>query len=192
MPTHTNKTTLLICLFLLLLIVTAFVSYRSGQNKSLPVISGRTRQQQGTEPAGISNDINILSQQQATETVPLLTDNVKKIVSVYDGDTFKIDLDCTEPVFCTNLSIRVNGVDTPELKTTDVCEKHKAEQAKQFTTNFLRAGKVKLSDCKRDKYFRLVCNVSVEGKNLADALISSGLAYPYYGKTKQHVNWCNR
>ena len=118
----------------------------------------------------------------------LLDENT--LASVYDGDTFRINLKCSNPLFCQNLPVRVNGIDTAELKTKNTCEKDAALKAKAFTTTFLKSGKIKLTNCKRGKYFRLVCDVEVNGRNLADELIKKGLAYPYDGGTKKKTNWC--
>ena len=56
-----------------------------------------------------------------------------KIVSVYDGDTFKVNLPCNFPIFCRNISVRVKNIDTPELKTQNKCEKAAAKRAKKLT-----------------------------------------------------------
>ena len=43
-----------------------------------------------------------------------------QVVDVYDGDTFKIDLPNMHPLFGDDISIRLFGVDTPEMRgTTD-------------------------------------------------------------------------
>jgi len=114
-----------------------------------------------------------------------------KIKSIYDGDTFKIDLACDTPLFCRDLGVRVKGIDTPEIKTKNACEKSKALEAKAFTTKFLSGGKLELKNCERDKYFRALCDVSVNGESLAQALISQGLAYSYDGKAKAKIEWCS-
>ena len=54
-----------------------------------------------------------------------------KVTSVYDGDTFKVKLPCSLPVVCDYISVRVRGVDAPEFKTKDSCEKKKAKEAKK-------------------------------------------------------------
>ena len=41
-----------------------------------------------------------------------------QIVDIYDGDTFKVDLPSQHPLFGADLSIRVFGIDTPEIKGT--------------------------------------------------------------------------
>lgn len=107
------------------------------------------------------------------------------IASVYDGDTFKINLNCSLAVYCEKVPVRVRGVDCAEMKGKTEKEKRKAQQAKAFTQAFLDQKPVTLSDCGRDKYFRLLCDVTNgEGKNLADELILRDLGYPYNGGTK--------
>lgn len=117
-----------------------------------------------------------------------------KVVSVYDGDTFKVNLPCTQDIFCRDMSVRVNGIDTPEMKTKSSCEKQKAKEAQALTKDILSKGPVILKNCQRDKYFRLLCDVSVLGKNqgynLSEELINANLAVEYHGETKAEVDWC--
>lgn len=110
-----------------------------------------------------------------------------EIISVYDGDTFKINLNCKEDVLCGNISVRVRGVDCPEIKGKTAKEKRLAQKAKTFTENFLSAAPVNLKNCGRDKYFRLLCDVEVNGADLGSELLRSGLAYPYDGGAKKDV-----
>lgn len=91
------------------------------------------------------------------------TENFYKVelVSVYDGDTFKVNLPCEYDIFCKKISVRVKGIDTPEIRTKDPCEKRMAKKAKAFTKEFLKSGPIILRKCEKDKYFRLLCDVSV-------------------------------
>lgn len=124
-----------------------------------------------------------LSQDENTPT-PASFEDVS-IASVYDGDTFKINLNCSLAVYCEKVPVRVLGVDTPEIKGKTEREKKLAQEAKAFTKNFLAQGPVSLSNCGRDKYFRLLCDVTNgQGKNLAQELIKAKLGYSYYGGTK--------
>ncbi|MDR1123314.1 MAG: thermonuclease family protein [Elusimicrobiota bacterium] len=111
--------------------------------------------------------------------------NKVAVASVYDGDTFKVYLSCSYAVFCKAIPIRVKGIDAPEIKTKNPEQKSAALKAQAFTKNFLNNGKVVLRNCERDKYFRLLCDVRAEGKNLAEELLKEGLAVPYDGGTKQ-------
>ncbi len=107
------------------------------------------------------------------------------VASVYDGDTFKINLNCSVAVYCEKVPVRVLGVDTPEIKGKTAKEKRLAQKAKAFTKNFLAQRPVSLTDCGRDKYFRLLCNVTNgQGQNLAQELIKRDLAYEYWGGKK--------
>ena len=110
------------------------------------------------------------------------------LVSVYDGDTFKVNLPCKEKILCKNILIRIKGIDTPEIKTKNIREKEKALAAKLFTEKLLFNGEIILRNCKRDKYFRLLCDVFIKKEKeeikLADKLLYSGLAVQYDGKTK--------
>lgn len=107
------------------------------------------------------------------------------VASVYDGDTFKINLNCSVAVYCEKVPVRVLGVDTPEIKGKTAKEKRLAQKAKAFTKNFLAQRPVSLSDCSRDKYFRLLCKVTNgQGQNLAQELIKRDLGYEYWGGKK--------
>lgn len=110
--------------------------------------------------------------------------NKVSLSSVYDGDTFKVYLACKYPVFCKAVPVRVRGVDCPEIRGGTPETKAAAKAAKKFTKNFLKSGKILLRNCGRDKYFRLLCDVKVNQKDLATALIENGHATLYNGGTK--------
>ena len=64
-------------------------------------------------------------------------------------------------------------------------EKLLARKAKKYAVAILREGKViTLENMHRGKYFRIVADVYVDGKNLAESLIQANLGVPYHGKTK--------
>ena len=107
------------------------------------------------------------------------------IASVYDGDTFKINLNCSLAVYCEKVPVRVRGVDTAEIKGQTEREKKNAQKAKEFTKEFLEQKPINLSNCGRDKYFRLLCDVTNgQGQDLAKELIKRDLGYSYQGGTK--------
>ena len=112
-----------------------------------------------------------------------------EVLSVYDGDTFKVNIPCDMKVFCEKVNVRVRGVDTPEIKGKTEREKELAQKARAFTQDFLKKKPIFLNNCGRDKYFRLLCNVSNNtGQDLAQALIQADLGYEYWGgaKSKQY------
>lgn len=128
---------------------------------------------------------SVTAGQSAPETFSSDTLENVQIVSIYDGDTFKINLDCSLAAYCDKVSVRVRGVDTPEMKGKTKREKELAQKAKAFTKDFLAQTPVTLRNCGRDKYFRLLCDVSnASGKDLAQELIKRDLGYAYDGGKK--------
>ena len=106
-----------------------------------------------------------------------------QIVDVYDGDTFKIDLPSQHPLFGDDLSIRVLGIDTPEMKGTSDEIKALANQAKNRTQELLReADLIVLKNLERGKYFRVVAEVWIDGESLGETLKEEGLAKDYDGE----------
>ncbi len=116
----------------------------------------------------------------AASNPPELT--VSQLVSVYDGDTFTVDLTCPYPLFCNEIPIRVLGIDTPEIRGGTEITKMVTRQARDFTDAFLRTGEIQLSELGRDKFFRIDASVSVNGVDLASELIKTGLAVAYNGE----------
>ena len=115
-----------------------------------------------------------------------------KYVRNYDGDTITFDIPNVNPLLGQNAKIRVYGIDSPEIKTHNKCEGKKALLAKRMVHNLLRkASIINLLNCKRGKYFRLVCDVEANGKSLSKYLLQYDLAYPYFGKKKAQIDWCN-
>lgn len=113
---------------------------------------------------------------------------VSKLISIQDGDTFKVDIDSYPPIIGKNISIRIANIDTPEIKSKDPEVRKKAYAAKDFIKNVLENGHVVfLKNIKRDKYFRILAEVEVDGKNLGTELINNKLALPYDGNKK--TNW---
>jgi endonuclease YncB( thermonuclease family) len=122
-------------------------------------------------------------------TVPITSDenlfilSPDQVVDVYDGDTFKIDLPNMHPLFGDDISIRLFGVDTPEMRGTTDEVKALAMQAQQVTEKALKgASKIELRNPQRGKYFRIVSEVWIDGESLADMLKGKGLAKDYDGE----------
>jgi endonuclease YncB( thermonuclease family) len=109
----------------------------------------------------------------------------------YDGDTVTFNIPRLHSLFGNKISVRINGLDTAEIRTNDSCEKKMAKVAQYFVESRLKKAKrVNLTNIKRGKYFRIVADIQYDGKDLKDEIIKSNLAYPYGGKTKRVINWC--
>jgi len=110
---------------------------------------------------------------------------VERVTSVYDGDTFRCDIAGWPAIIGERIGVRINGIDTPEMRDRRPKIRELARQAKMFTVQALRSAKrIELRDMKRGKYFRIVADVFVDGRSLADMLIETGLAKPYGGGKK--------
>ena len=131
--------------------------------------------------------LSIFSAQAAPEYGTVI---VSKVISVYDGDTFRVDIDSLPPIVGKNIPIRLNGVDTPEIQGKCQYEKDLALKARDFVRNKLaNAKEIKLTKLQRGKYFRVVADVMVDGVSLEQELLENKLAYKYTGGKKS--SWCN-
>ncbi|MFT2112208.1 thermonuclease family protein [Marinomonas sp. 2405UD68-3] len=114
---------------------------------------------------------------------------VSRVVSVYDADTFRVDIEGWPDIVGKNMPIRVKGVDAPEIRGKCVSEKKDAKVARDFTRSLLESGaRVELRNLKRGKYFRFLADVYIDNVLLSERLISNGLARPYDGGRRD--GWC--
>ncbi|WAJ71454.1 thermonuclease family protein [Catenovulum adriaticum] len=115
---------------------------------------------------------------------------VSELIRVYDGDTFTVNLADWPAIIGHEINVRVSGADTPEIRGKCHQEKQLAKQAKRFTLNTLSSAKqITLTQIQRDKYFRILAVVLIDGIDLADLLIQHNLAVRYQGGKKQNP-WC--
>ena len=118
------------------------------------------------------------------------TVTVSKVISVYDGDTFRVDIDSLPPIVGKNIPIRLNGVDTPEIQGKCQQEEDLAIKARDFVRiKLANAKEIKLTKLQRGKYFRVVADVYIDGVSLEQELLENKLAYKYSGGKK--ISWCN-
>lgn len=116
-----------------------------------------------------------------------------KYVKNYDADTITFDIPDVHPLIGKKISVRVRHVDTPEVRGKLPCEKDSARNAQKLVENLLKKAKrIDLENVDKDKYFRILADVKIDGQNLKDYLIKNQLAYAYEGGTKQKYNWCAR
>lgn len=114
---------------------------------------------------------------------------ISKVLRVYDGDTFYVNLKNLPDVFGKNIGIRIFGIDTPEIRGGTIVTKAMAQKAKSFLESYLlNPGNIELREVKRGKYFRLVARVYVDGEDIGQLLLDNDLAIPYFGGTKHKWN----
>ena len=111
------------------------------------------------------------------------------ITRCYDGDTCTADILGVHSVFGKDISIRIAGIDTPELRARCDWERGLAEEARDVVVSKLVGRSVTLGDPRRDKYFRILADIEMtDGGDMATHLLDLGLAIPYDGGKK--TDWC--
>ena len=114
--------------------------------------------------------------------------NIKSctVVSVYDGDTITIASRLpfiNSPIY--RWSIRIYGIDCPEMKSHNEKEKEIALIAKKTIEDKILHKQVILKNVKYDKYGRLLANVFYKDEDISQMMIDKKLAVPYFGKKKK-------
>lgn len=116
-------------------------------------------------------------------------------VKNYDGDTITFHLPGVHSFFGKKAKVRVQGIDTPELKpkkAASPCEIEWGRVARKLVEAELKhAKRIDITDLRGlDKYGRILGQVRYDGKNLKDVLLENHLGVPYIGKKKNVINWC--
>jgi len=108
----------------------------------------------------------------------------------YDGDTCYVTAP-TLPEPLQKMSVRILGIDTPEIRAKCEEEKKLALQARELANKLFRAAeKIEFANLKWDKYGgRVLVDVYLDGELYSQKLIDAGLARPYDGGTK--TPWCD-
>jgi len=112
-----------------------------------------------------------------------------RVIKVYDGDTITIasKLPFIEsPLY--RLSVRLNGIDTPEIKGKTEDEKNAAKKARDALSGLILNKYVSLQNIQSEKYGRILADVYIEdnGNNIHinQWMIDNRYAVSYEGKTK--------
>lgn len=116
-----------------------------------------------------------------------------EFVSNYDGDTITVSIPGQHELFGRLVSVRLNGIDTPEKRTRNVCEKALSIIAQRYLRYRIlksKSGTIELRDIQRGKYFRVVAEVWVNGRNVNQDMIARNMAVAYSGDTKPTIDWC--
>ena len=110
------------------------------------------------------------------------------VLAVIDGDTFTARCQ-TWPQYYVETSIRIVGIDTPELRGRCEKEKKLAAEARNVLAELLPLQQsVLLSHVEPDKYGgRFLASVrTADGVDVGGELLKRGLAVSYSGKGMKH------
>lgn len=108
-----------------------------------------------------------------------------RVIKCYDADTITIasKLPYKEsPLY--RLSVRLTGIDAPEIKGKSEEEKELAKQARNFVSNLILNKYVRLENVESEKYGRILADVYIGDVHLNELLIKERYAVKYGGGTK--------
>ena len=109
------------------------------------------------------------------------------VISVYDGDTFRASFEVWPDHYAVS-SVRVMGIDAPEMRGKCKKEKAQAIKAKVFAKELLEQV-VTVKVIKSDKYGgRVDAVVYINGKDMAAIMVEAGLGRVYAGGKRK--GWC--
>jgi len=115
------------------------------------------------------------------------------VIKVYDGDSITI---ATQFQFNPNVwyrfSIRLNGIDTPEIKGSTDEEKQMAIKARDRLADLILHKEVQLKNISYEKYGRILADIHLNSEYINEILLKERYAVPYQGKTKTlPSSWLN-
>lgn len=110
------------------------------------------------------------------------------LLSTVDGDTFKARVEVWPGVDVVT-SVRILGIDTPEINGKCIQEKTAAQAAKQRLSGLLQSGKITIKEVVPDKFAgRVDASVYVNGVDVSIIMVEEGFARPYSGGLRG--GWC--
>ena len=114
-----------------------------------------------------------------------------QVIKVYDGDTItiasKLPYDNSS---LYRLSVRLNGIDTPEIKGKTADEKQVAKEARDALTGLIMNKQIRLENVESEKYGRILADVYLGDLHINKWLIDNRYAVAYSGGTKTRPeNW---
>lgn len=113
-----------------------------------------------------------------------------KVIKVYDGDSITIVAKPYENYPVYRFSIRLNGIDTPELRTSNENEKKHGIIARDALKEKILDKIVTLRNVDSEKYGRLLADIYLGEENICEWMIEEKYAVKYDGGTKaKHKEW---
>tara|TARA_Y100000287_G_C14173756_1_gene331228 strand:- start:176 stop:640 length:465 start_codon:yes stop_codon:yes gene_type:complete len=110
-----------------------------------------------------------------------------RVVKVYDGDTITVATnvinDNVSDTFY-RFSVRIRGIDCPEIRTKNATEKECAKIARKAVMDTFYHKIVTLTNVSYDKYGRILADVSIGDISVSKMLLDKRLAISYDGGKK--------
>lgn len=112
-----------------------------------------------------------------------------RVIRVVDGDTFLAEARIW-PRQTIEVSVRIRGIDAPELRSRCAAEKAAAERSRAALEELIASGPVTISNVGGGKYYgRVLADVATkDGVQVATALLEKALVRVYRGGRR--VRYC--
>jgi micrococcal nuclease len=111
-----------------------------------------------------------------------------KINRVIDGDTIDLDIDLGFDFWLKNQQVRLNGIDTPETRSTDANEKAFGIFVKTIVSQYCYPGLeccIKTEKDATGKFGRILADIWIDDFHLNKFLVDNHYALYYDGKIKK-------
>jgi len=109
---------------------------------------------------------------------------IGKVIKVYDGDSITIAAKPYENYPIYRFSVRLSGIDTPELRTRNENEKKHAIIARDALSEKILDKIVTLKNVESEKYGRVLADVYLGDENICEWMVANNYGVQYGGKTK--------
>ena len=126
------------------------------------------------------SNLNNYNYKNTNKFIPKITKG--KVIKVYDGDTITVASKYYNDVY--KFVIRLNRIDTPEIRTKNNNEKERALFVRDKLREKIMNKIIKIEVIKLEKYGRLLCEIYYNNENLSNWLLDNEYAKEYYGGKK--------
>lgn len=106
-----------------------------------------------------------------------------KCVKVYDGDSITVVFKLFDEF--KRFSVRMNGYDSPEIRSKNDTEKQWAIKSRDFLSDLILNKIIYLECNDYDKYGRILGVVKINNKNVNLIMLDKGYSRPYDGGYKK-------
>jgi len=107
-----------------------------------------------------------------------------RVIKVYDGDTITIATYVHNLPDLYRFSVRLKGIDCPEIRSKISAEKSVATLAKQYLEERILGKDIELRNVSLEKYGRILAEVWYDGTSMNSSLLDDRLAVVYNGGKK--------
>ena len=127
--------------------------------------------------------LNSITYEQTQPFIPQVS--YCKVIKVYDGDTITVASKTTGTNIVYRFSVRLAGIDTPEMTSKNNVEKERAIFVRDRLNDLVFGKIVLLQNLSMEKYGRILADIYLDDLHVNQYMIDNQYAYLYNGGKKQ-------